>query len=203
MNTVTKRKLNADYGPHAGVVLTAAQLLQPVPSKRGKMASWTVLKPLPSREDYKKMQDVHYQTSLTGLIEDAYSVFEELASELRDWHDNLPESFQQGDKGSQLEDASSMLENLRSPDLPEFLTKLEDTDKRSRTLHLPMLDVNSRADRCSDACSMLGSAIEGLNKLVEGFGESQDEDRQDLQAVIDQLENDKSEAEGVEFPGMY
>ena len=48
------------------------------------------------------------------LVEDAKSEVECLKDELQEWFDNLPENFQQGDKGQQLEEAISALEDLYS-----------------------------------------------------------------------------------------
>jgi hypothetical protein len=45
---------------------------------------------------------------------DAKSEMESLRDELQDWFDNLPENFQQGDKGSELESAISELESVIS-----------------------------------------------------------------------------------------
>jgi len=43
---------------------------------------------------------------------DAHSTAEGLRDELQDWFDNLPEAFQQGDKGSELEEAISSLDEF-------------------------------------------------------------------------------------------
>ena len=45
---------------------------------------------------------------------DAKSEFESLRDELQDWYDNLPEQFQEGDKGQQLQDAVDTLEEVIS-----------------------------------------------------------------------------------------
>lgn len=49
-----------------------------------------------------------------GKVQDAMSEVECLKDELQEWYDNLPENFQQGDKGSQLEYAISNLDSLYS-----------------------------------------------------------------------------------------
>jgi uncharacterized protein (DUF1697 family) len=46
------------------------------------------------------------------LVEDAKSEVESLRDELQEWFDNLPESFQQGQKGEDLEEAISGLSDL-------------------------------------------------------------------------------------------
>lgn len=49
-----------------------------------------------------------------ALVEEGKSEFECLRDELQDWYDNLPEQFQSGDKGEQLETAVSSLEDAIS-----------------------------------------------------------------------------------------
>ncbi len=49
-----------------------------------------------------------------SMINDARCETESLRDELQDWYDNLPENFQNGDKGSQLQDSISELENFMS-----------------------------------------------------------------------------------------
>lgn len=49
-----------------------------------------------------------------GMVADAQSEFESLRDELQEWFDNLPEGFQQGDKGSALEEAIQELETALS-----------------------------------------------------------------------------------------
>jgi hypothetical protein len=39
---------------------------------------------------------------------------EELKDECQEWYDNLPENFQNGDKGSTLQEAVNALENIES-----------------------------------------------------------------------------------------
>jgi hypothetical protein len=45
-------------------------------------------------------------------LDEAASTVEELASEMQDWYDNLPDSFRDGEKGEQLSEAQSLLEEL-------------------------------------------------------------------------------------------
>lgn len=46
-------------------------------------------------------------------VEDAITEVEDLKNELQEWYDNLPESFQGGDKGTTLEEAINSLESLQ------------------------------------------------------------------------------------------
>lgn len=49
-----------------------------------------------------------------GSVSDAAAEVESLKDELQEWFDNLPENFQQGDKGQELEEAISQLDDLQS-----------------------------------------------------------------------------------------
>ncbi len=49
-----------------------------------------------------------------SMVSDAKSEAESLRDELQDWHDNLPEQFQNGEKGEQLNEAISQLEEFIS-----------------------------------------------------------------------------------------
>ena len=46
-------------------------------------------------------------------VNEATAEVESLKDELQDWYDNLPENFQQGDKGSELEEAISQLGEIQ------------------------------------------------------------------------------------------
>lgn len=49
-----------------------------------------------------------------GNIDDVRSEIESLRDELQDWYDGMPENFQSGDKGDQLQTAIDELETLSS-----------------------------------------------------------------------------------------
>ncbi len=64
----------------------------------------------------------------------------------------------------------------------------------------------SRSVRCGNAVSMLEAAKAHLETLQEAAEEGEGEKEagdDDFQTLIDKLEEDIGEAEGVEFPGMY
>lgn len=69
--------------------------------------------------ELKAVQKVEHATSRGArldeamrILEDAKSEVESLRDEMQEWHDNLPESFQQGQKGEQLEEAVTNLETV-------------------------------------------------------------------------------------------
>lgn len=52
--------------------------------------------------------------SIARDVQDAQNGVEELRDELQEWYDNLPESFQSGEKGDSLNEAISLLEDIAS-----------------------------------------------------------------------------------------
>lgn len=72
-------------------------------------------------DDLKLVQKVDLANSranrLDGIQDDvaqAAQNVEELKDELQEWHDNLPESLQNGDKGQTLQDAIDALEEIKN-----------------------------------------------------------------------------------------
>lgn len=49
-----------------------------------------------------------------GLVENAKQIVDDLTEELQNWHDNLPENMQNGEKANQLDEAIGALESLSS-----------------------------------------------------------------------------------------
>jgi hypothetical protein len=105
--------------------------------------------------------------------------------------------------GQKRSEAADALENLdNKPDVPEDCGSIE-------VLFLPHQDTGSRAKRASEAADMLNSAAQALHDYCDGKEhedgtESGEEfDRSEFDELADQLENDASELESIEFPGMY
>ena len=181
---VTIKKLKSLYGNHAEPVLE--EFLKELPKKDGKMRTYKILKPLPTCEEFEVLKRKQFTSPVGDLVDCAFGSFGDLAGEMGDWYDNLPESFQQGDKGSLLEDARSTLENLSPPDVSERIGALP-------VYYLPHKAISSRASRRDDAVGRLQAVVDALSPVEDG------EDAE----LVDELENAIGEAEGVEFPGMY
>jgi len=115
MPKLSKIKLNKQYGRYWSQVL----LYEPA----GK--GWFEVAKLPTEEEYKQALRKKFSFDVGDLLEDAKSEVESLCGELQDWYDNLPPGFQSGDKGDQLQEAISTLENISFPDLPDFLSNTE------------------------------------------------------------------------------
>jgi hypothetical protein len=184
---VSSRKLRSLYGSHAESVLE--EYLDKLPKECRKMQTYRILKPLPTNEKYEELQRRRFTSSVSDLVDCAFNCFEDLATEVGDWYDNLPESLQSGDKGCALEEAGSTLENLLQPDVGEGIGAIQ-------VYHLPIYGTGSRPSRRDEAVGSLQAVVEAL-----GAVENKDDDQ--LRELIDELENAICEAEGVEFPGMY
>ncbi len=192
----TTTKLNSQFDKYVTSVL-GEDFIRRLPRKKGEREKWQIIK-LPTNEEYIKLRDQKFTKELGDLVGDAFGEFDSLKDELNDWHDNLPESFQNGDKGSQLQDAISLLDNLSEP-------TVDDCIKTIGVLYFPLQNANSRSDRRDDAVGMLRACIETLDEIVEGEGKQKhlSEVRESAENLRSELDNAIGDAEGVEFPGMY
>ena len=70
----------------------------------GEKVQRVVRKKYSSRADRLDEAKIH--------LDEALGIVDELKDEIQEWHDNLPENFQNGDKGSALEDCVTNLETV-------------------------------------------------------------------------------------------
>lgn len=201
---ITRKK----YGPWAETILLKNEFLKRLPSEKGKQTTFEILKPLPSVEELTTLRIKHFTTTVGSLVGEAFSTFQDMASELGDWYDNLPEAFQNGDKGSEIDEAKSNFENLNEVDLPESADEV-------KVVFIPEY-TESKASRVSNACAQLRAAAEALeeeaNEAEEGAGKGDAEEKdvdgwQDAadgwQDAADELNAAADEAEGIEIPGAF
>ena len=94
-----------------------------------------------------------------SIIESAQAEVEELKEELESWYDNLPENFQNGMKGDELQEAIDALDNL-SDSMNEATSLLSDlvkeADKSAKGKHPMDLD---------EAKDTLQSVIDSLDEM--------------------------------------
>jgi len=191
---VTGTALKKEYDAHFERLLR--DYLEPQPRKRREHARFKVTKPLPARDDYFALRNKRYTVSVDGLIEEAFDTITELAEEMREAFDNTPESLQEGDVGQRRQEAADALENFSLPDIPAEAGDIT-------VLFLPSLDLSSRSKRADEAANKLRTAAEAIADFLSDDNEDTEGDNQALKDLAEQVENDASELEGVEFPGMY
>lgn len=202
---LTASSLTRQYDRYFRVIL-GNDILKALPRARKQQQKYEVVGALPTKDVYLGERNRHYRTTISDLVSNAYSVFSDLNGELDDWYNNLPDAFRDGDKGSELQEATGTLSNLSEPDMPDVASLITGT-------HLPDLDAESRSARNGEAVSQLDKAIDLIEAFladttltIEDEGGPRpltDEEREELSTLKDTLENDKGEAENVSFPGMY
>ena len=170
-----------------------------------------------------KRKAIIVQSSISGLVNDFYSIAQELRDELQEWKDNIEEKFSGTDKFSRLEEAVNTLEefceNEPDTDLPECNEDFE------RTIW-PSKKKMSRADRMGEAMDSANAAVARLTELKEALEAKEearvkaDLDTQDAPTdghpdageeidptsyddLISDLGDHIGTAENVEFPGMF
>jgi len=213
MESIGITKLNKTYGKYGVPVLSKNGFIEQEEQKRGAPCKYKLLKELPTADEFKKLANEIYKISIEDLVSNARGTIEELADELRSWHDNLPESLQDGDKGSTLEESASTLEGLDISDPPDWTTDTDHTNAIT-TVFFPDLKCESRADRASEASEELRAAAERLREEAEDLEKPKDdvtheenkkraEQGDELSNLADEYESAADEISGVEFPGMY
>jgi len=196
---VTAAALKKLFGGRDAVpVLSHLAILEVLPRERKQWQKFRLLVDLPTGEQFAEMERTMYTTTVGALVEDAFCEFETLQGEMDDWYSNLPEQFQQGDKGQALEEASGMLGGLNRSDIPQVAEGLT-------VFFRPGQGLGSRSARCEEACAMLNAAKRAVEEQVAKLEEDDElnESINDLNAFADELEGAAGEAEGVEFPGMF
>ena len=193
IGTVSILSLSQKLDQHAKIVL-ARDYLKPLPREKGKAQKYDLLQQLPTKEEYLRLKEKYFTVSVQGLIEDAYGEFSSLAEELQDWYDNLPEQFQDGEKGEQLQEA---IDQLQTVDLPDLNYEL--LDKLSQVTYIPAVDLASRQKRFDDAIGRLEAAYEELTEVTEDDGD------EELLDYCQELASEIEEAKDlqVEFPGGF
>lgn len=143
----------------------------------------------------KKAKPALREVGLEDALSEAFGEFSSLAEEMRSWADGMEEKFSSTDRYARVSEAADTLEN--HTDAPDVAECLEDIKVSVQDL-APRKRGYSRADRCGQACYILDLCINALDE-IEGEGERKDE----AESLRDEIDNVKSECEGVEFPGMY
>ena len=188
--------------------------LTEIDTPRGKRRQFKVVESLPDKEAYCEMRDERYTTTVDSVVEGAFSACEGIKDELQEWYDNLPEPFQDGERGDRLQEAVDGFESLYKPDTPGVNDGDELDLREVPVLYLPDLDANSRPRIAGEAANKLRAVVE----LFQSADAKDDDDREILGDVweenslllkteiaewVQELENQADEIEAVEIPGMF
>lgn len=192
MNEVSVIKLNKMFGRHWERVLARAATPVLAFARKGW---WTVTGELPTKEAYAALLKQAFTIDLGSVVSGAQSDLESLKDELDDWYNNLPDSFQNGEKGEMLQSAVDQLDSAIGylNDVPESLKEIE--------VYVEPGSGTSRADRGSQAAYELRQAADALAEAMEK--EQDEEKKQEMEDFKDELDSAADEADAVEYPGMY
>lgn len=147
--------------------------------------------------------------TVADAISGAFNDLAELAQEMQDWFDNMPENLQGSSKGDEVSTAADELGNVGDePDIPgciagETLTYSFDTKAKSRAARRDnaLNAINAAIEFCQDYIGELDA------DLVKSPADDEDDEREvnrdAVQELLDELETARDAAESVEFPGMY
>lgn len=219
-DVLNKIAIRVVFDPYFTQVLIPNYLRQLPRGQRTDVPTFEVLNPLPQPGTYRQIRDAHFTTTVGDLISGAQAEVESLGQELRDWHDNLPDGLNTSAKADEIQEAASTLEAIDFPDVPDDAENLP-------AVHLPSLDLSSRPKRATEVCAMLDMAIQVLTDHAQsiqedsteqkpseeqqdkagspapkGGNESEAVDPATFTGLAEELENIKSEVEGVSFPSM-
>lgn len=110
--------------------------------------------------------------SVTDAIDDANSVIDELAEEMRNWADSMPENMHGGDKHGQIEESADALESIDKPDGSD----LDDETQKIMVSHVMSSGRRvSRSDRCSDAVALYDLVTSELRERQTELEEAAEE----------------------------
>lgn len=197
---VTIRALLAAYGVYVFDLLS--DRLGPLPRARGAQRRYLVKADLPSVEDYREALKTWATINVEGVVGDSFSRITDVAGELRDWYDNLPEGLQGSDTGSRLEKAADALEAIQEPDLPDVWVEVDGEQVaigKIPVVFYPTIGYHgaksfpSRAAQLQEAAALLRAVVEVLA----------DFDDPALESYRGEVEEMADEVEGVEPPGMF
>lgn len=130
---------------------------------------------------------------LADAVSYAYGEISSLAEEVREVVDSAEGGRAETQRIQTLGETADTLENISEPNVPETLAQIQVS-----FLEIPSGKRGlSRAKRRDNATS----AMSGVVAILENLEDEALQDEAD--ELRDQVENDQSEAEGAEFPGMF
>jgi hypothetical protein len=119
-----------------------------------------------------------------------YGAIEDLANELQDWADNMPENMQDSDKHAAVEDAAGELEGVDEPDVPEV--EGYDPTVSFKFGNPKYMSKTNRLCEIEDFRSQILSVVEELKCQISDLEEEEHEE------LIEELDTLIGELEGLE-----
>lgn len=153
----------------------------------------------------KNYKITDHSGTIDGVIEDARSDLEELASEIRDWADNM-ESGGLGhtEKYEQVAECADALECVDLDlNVPECLEGFEVKYQNKRPYGRKAM---SRAMRCENLQSMLDAVTARAEEFADDDEDESDEaeeQRQEVREFAESISEAVANLEMIDFPGMY
>jgi hypothetical protein len=141
------------------------------------------------------------EVGLLDAIGEVMAVCEELAQEMHDWADNMPESKQSSQKHDEVEAAAETLDEVVGSDpIVDGVTSFLNDVKITIQDPTPSRRGRSRSTRLGDAIDIIGDVMQAL---LEYEGDKVGPNEQKAGELRNELEEIESNLQGVEFPGMF
>ena len=195
-DVVNKIAIRVVFDPYFESLLVPSVFV-PLPRESRKTPpTYRIAQPVPSLTQFALMKQTRYTVTVEDLLGEVSSGIEELGSELRSWHDNLPDGLNASSKADEIDEAATTLENISVPEL--------NSSESVQVFFLPGFDLDSRPKRAAEIGQMI-SAITGALEDQKCILEQENpgsEDIQEIETFVSELENAASELEGVSFPSM-
>ena len=195
-DVVNKIAIRVVFDPYFESLLVP-NVFVPLPRESRKTPpTYRIAQPVPSLTQFALMKQTRYTVTVEDLLGEVSSGIEELGSELRSWHDNLPDGLNASSKADEIDEAATTLENISVPELS--------SSESVQVFFLPGFDLDSRPKRAAEIGQMI-SAITGALEDQKSTLEQENpgsEDIQEIETFVSELENAASELEGVSFPSM-
>lgn len=115
----------------------------------------------------KKPTSNEMKATVADAISGAVADLTSLGEECREVYDNMPESLQQGSRGTTMDETASTLEDVQEPEVPELLGALACTWREA----LPKRKGRglSRASRRDNAVAALDAAVQAVEEWRDEF----------------------------------
>jgi hypothetical protein len=195
-DVVTKMAIRVVFDPYFERLLVPA-VFQPLPRPiRQAPPTYKIVQAIPSLEQYSQLKKARYTTTAEDLLSEVSSGIEELGSELRSWHDNLPDGLNASDKAGEIDEAASALENISVPDIPHCLESVP-------VFFLPGLELDSRPKRATEISNIISAITDAAEQKKEELDPEADAEAiEELESFASEMEEVNSQLGDVNFPSM-